>query len=74
VAARLAAFRRVDLDFTGVDTVGPSVADELFRVIVTPPVGFPSSGPWISRRSGAGHPALVATVVRCKTSSVNAAC
>jgi anti-sigma regulatory factor (Ser/Thr protein kinase) len=32
VAARLAQFRRAELDFDGIDTIGHSFADELFRV------------------------------------------
>jgi len=32
VAARLTAFRRADLDFSRIATVGPAFADELFRV------------------------------------------
>jgi anti-sigma regulatory factor (Ser/Thr protein kinase) len=32
VAARLGAFRRAALDFSGIDEVGPAFADELFRV------------------------------------------
>lgn len=32
VAHRLTAFRRADLDFSGIDEVGPAFADELFRV------------------------------------------
>lgn len=33
VAARLNAFRRAEMDFDGVDTIGHSFADELFRVM-----------------------------------------
>lgn len=33
VAARLPLFRRVALDFSGVDEIGPAFADELFRVL-----------------------------------------
>ncbi|HSI57963.1 MAG TPA: DUF4325 domain-containing protein [Ideonella sp.] len=32
VASRLQQFRRVEVDFSGVDDVGPAFADELFRV------------------------------------------
>lgn len=33
VAMRLAQFRRAELDFSGVEHIGPAFADELFRVI-----------------------------------------
>ena len=32
VTARLSAFRRAHLDFSGIDEIGPAFADELFRV------------------------------------------
>lgn len=32
VTARLCAFRRAELDFSGIDEIGPAFADELFRV------------------------------------------
>ena len=33
VALRLAAFRRAELDFTGIEDIGQGFADELFRVV-----------------------------------------
>jgi hypothetical protein len=35
VASRFERFKRVELDFAGVDTVGQAFADELFRVFAT---------------------------------------
>lgn len=60
VAARVAAFRRVELDFTGVTEVGHSFADELFRVAAREHPGVEL----VPVHAGARVAALIASIER----------
>ncbi len=55
ITSRLEAFERVDLDFSGVQTIGQAFADELFRV-------FGKSHPAITLRTFNTSPAVAAMI------------